>query len=160
MSRASRRPSAVAAVRMRHHMLCRRVVTIDSDTRFWIRTGRPALRASATVSGSILVYDFEPKPPPRYGTWMRTFATGTPKQVGDLGTDEERVLAGGPESDFVALVLGDHGVRLHRVLVDRRELVLALDDDVRAGEDRLELPTVDAVAVADVPVTRRESPRP
>jgi hypothetical protein len=53
------------AVRIRHHMLCRRVVTIDSETRFWIRTGRPALRASATVSGSIFVYDFDPKPPPR-----------------------------------------------------------------------------------------------
>ena len=66
------------------------------------------------------------------------------------------MLARGPERDLVALVLGDHGVRLHRVLVDRRELVLALDDDVRAGEDRLELPAVDAVAVADVPVARRE----
>jgi hypothetical protein len=36
-------------------MLWRRVVTIDSATRFWIRTGRPAFRASATVSGSIFV---------------------------------------------------------------------------------------------------------
>ena len=63
---------------MRQDMLWRRVVTIDSPTLFWIRTGRPALRASATVSGSIFVYDFEPKPPPRYGTWIRTFATGTP----------------------------------------------------------------------------------
>ena len=58
-------------------MLWRRVVTIDSPTLLWIRTGRPAFRASATVSGSIFVYDFEPKPPPRYGTWTRTFATGT-----------------------------------------------------------------------------------
>ena len=32
---------------------------------FWMRTGRRALRASATAIGSIFVYDFEPKPPPR-----------------------------------------------------------------------------------------------
>ena len=43
----------------------RRVVCIESATPFWIRTGRPALRARATVIGSIFVYDFEPKPPPR-----------------------------------------------------------------------------------------------
>src|SRR2546422_510751 len=55
-------------------MPCRRVVTIDSSTRFWIRTGLPALRASAAVSGSIFVYDFEPKPPPRYWTTTRTLA--------------------------------------------------------------------------------------
>ena len=56
---------ASAAVRIRQRMPWRRVVTIDSSTRFWIRTGRPALRARATVIGSIFVYDFEPKPPPR-----------------------------------------------------------------------------------------------
>jgi len=48
-------PSFVIAVRIRQRIPCRRVVTIDSSTRFWIRTGLPALRASATVSGSILV---------------------------------------------------------------------------------------------------------
>ena len=64
-SRPSSRPSALIAVRMRQRIPWRRVVTIDSATRFWIRTGRPALRASATVTGSIFVYDFEPKPPPR-----------------------------------------------------------------------------------------------
>jgi len=50
---------------MRHFMPCRRVVTIDSATRFWMRTGRPALRARATAIGSIFVYDLEPNPPPR-----------------------------------------------------------------------------------------------
>ena len=64
-SRPSRRPSFVIAVRMRACMPCRREVTIDSKTSLRMRTGRPALRASATVIGSILVYDFEPKPPPR-----------------------------------------------------------------------------------------------
>ena len=64
-SRPSRRPSLVAAVRIRAFMPCRRVVTIDSPVAFWMRTGRRALRASATVIGSIFVYDFEPKPPPR-----------------------------------------------------------------------------------------------
>ena len=76
-SRAIRFPSFVIAVRMRQRMPCRRVVTIDSSMRFWMRTGRRALRASATVSGSIFVYDFDPKPPPRYGTMMRTFESGT-----------------------------------------------------------------------------------
>ena len=59
----------------------RRVVTIDSATVFWMRTGRPALRARATVIGSIFVYDFEPKPPPRYGTTTRTFEIGTSKSA-------------------------------------------------------------------------------
>ena len=86
----------------------------------------------------------------------RTFATGHAEQVGDLGAHEERVLAGRPERDLVALDLGDDRVRLHRVLVDGRERVLALDDDVRPREDRLELPAVDPVPVADVPVTRRD----
>ena len=102
-------------------MLCRRVVTIDSSTRFWIRTGRPALRASATASGSIFVYDFEPKPPPRYGTMIRTRQRDA-EEVGDLGAHEERVLARCPERDLVALDLGDHRVRLHRVLVDGGKL--------------------------------------
>ena len=53
--RPSREPSAAAAVRMRHFMLWRRVVIMDSLTLFRIRTGRPALRAIAAVSGSILV---------------------------------------------------------------------------------------------------------
>ncbi len=65
-SRAEQRPvgvmrpcaSAAHAVAARgHHRLAR--------PRLTIRTGRRALRASATVSGSIFVYDFEPKPPPR-----------------------------------------------------------------------------------------------
>ncbi len=64
-SRPSSRPSFVIAVRMRAFMPWRREVTIDSNTSLRIRTGRRALRASATVIGSIFVYDFEPKPPPR-----------------------------------------------------------------------------------------------
>ena len=50
---------------MWHRMPWRRLVTIDSATLLTILTGRPALRASATVIGSILVYDLRPKPPPR-----------------------------------------------------------------------------------------------
>ena len=78
-SRPSSFPSRVIAVRIRQRMPWRLVVTIDSATRFWIRTGFPAFRARATVIGSIFVYDFEPKPPPRYGTTTRTFASGTSK---------------------------------------------------------------------------------
>ena len=119
-------------------------------TRFWIRTGRPALRASATVIGSIFVYDFEPKPPPRYGTTMRTFAIGTSKSAAISARTRNGMLARRPERDLVALDLRDDRVRLHRVLVDGRERVLALDDDVGVREDRLDLAAVDAVAVADV----------
>ena len=54
------------------------MVSIDSSTRFWIRTGRPALRATAIVTGSIRVYDLEPNPPPRNGTTIRTPPSGTP----------------------------------------------------------------------------------
>ena len=48
-------PSSFAAVRIRQRIPWRRVVTIDSSTRFWIRTGRPAFQASAAVIGSIFV---------------------------------------------------------------------------------------------------------
>ena len=72
------------------------------------------------------------------------------EQRGDLGAHEERVLAGRPERDLVALDLGDDRVRLHRVLVDGGERVLAFDHVLGVGEDRLDLAAVDAVAVADV----------
>ena len=76
------------------------------------------------------------------------------EQRRDLGAHEERVLARRPERDLVALDLGDDRVRLHRVLVDGGERVLALDHVLGVGEDRLDLPTVDAVAVADVAFCR------
>jgi hypothetical protein len=126
---------------MRQRIPCRRVVTIDSATRFWMRTGRPAFRASATVIGSIFVYDFEPNVGDRHLEQRR-----------DLGPHEERVLAGGPERDLLTLDLGDDRVRLHRVLVDGGEGVLALHHVLGVGEDRLGLAAVDPVAVADVAI--------
>ncbi len=66
------------------------------------------------------------------------------------------MLARRPDGDRVSLELGDNCVRLHRVLVDGREGVLALDDDVRVREDSLELAAVDPVAVADVPFSFRQ----
>jgi hypothetical protein len=59
-------------------MACWREVSMDSSTRFTIRTGRPAFRATAIVTGSMRVYDFDPKPPPRNGTMIRTRSSGTP----------------------------------------------------------------------------------
>ena len=74
------------------------------------------------------------------------------EQRGDLCAHEEGVLTRSPERDLVALDLGDDRVRLHRVLVDGGERVLALDHVLGVGEDSFDLPTVDAVAVADVAV--------
>ena len=48
-------PSRVAVVFIRQRIPWRRVVTIDSSTPFWIRTGRPAFQESAAVIGSIFV---------------------------------------------------------------------------------------------------------
>ena len=57
-------------------------------------------------------------------------------EIGELGADQERMLAGRPDGELVvARPLGDGGVRFQRVLVDRGEGVLALDDDIRRGED-------------------------
>ena len=76
------------------------------------------------------------------------------------------MLACRPHGDLVALDLRDHRMGLHRVLVDGRKGVLALDDEVGTSEHRLELAAVDVVAVADVPVPWRklaepvEEPRP
>jgi hypothetical protein len=82
------------------------------------------------------------------------------EEVGDLGADEERVLTARPQRDLVAVDLCDHRVRLHRVLVDGRERVLALDDEIGMREHRLDLALVEAIPVADVPVARRELPEP
>jgi hypothetical protein len=51
-------------------------VCIDSLTLWATRTGRPAFRAKAATSGSILVYDLLPKPPPTNGMISRTLARG------------------------------------------------------------------------------------
>ena len=70
------------------------------------------------------------------------------------------MLAGRPQRDLVPLDLRDDRVRLHRVLVDGRERVLALDDVLRVGEDRFDLAAVDAVAVADVSLRRLQLAEP
>src|SRR5258706_1285404 len=54
-ARPSSVPSAAAAVRILHVMLCRRVVTMDSSTLLTMRTGRPAFREMAAAMGSIFV---------------------------------------------------------------------------------------------------------
>ena len=133
-------------------MLCRRVVTIDSETRFWIRHRPPGLarerdrqrlhlRVRLRAEAAAEVRHDDPHVRHRHA-----------EEVGELGADEEGVLARRPDGDLVALDLRDDCVRLHRVLVDGGEGVLALDDDVRAREDRFQLAAVDPVAVADVPV--------
>ena len=87
---------------------------------------------------------------------MRTLRERHVEQRGDLGAHQERVLAGGPQVISSAVTGAIDPVRLHRVLVDRGERVLALDHDVRVREDGLDLAAVDAVAVADVALARRE----
>ena len=145
---------------MRAFMPCRRDVTIDSNDLVADahRAGR-ALRASATVIGSILVYDFEPKPPPRYGTITRTFESGTSNSAASSARTRNGCWQEACTVISPAVDLRDDGVRLHRVLVDRRERVLALDDVVRVREDRLDLAAVDAVAVTGVAVERRQRRR-
>ena len=54
-SRLTSSPVLRAVVTMRHFMLCRRVVTIDSLTSLTILTGFFAFRASAAANGSIFV---------------------------------------------------------------------------------------------------------
>ena len=88
-------------------MPCWREVSIDSPTVLTIRTGRPALRARAMVSGSMRVYDLEPKPPPRKGTMIRTRAERHAEHGRHLGPHQERVLAVGPHRDLPGLDLGD-----------------------------------------------------
>ena len=63
-----------------------------------------------------------------------------PEQVGDLGLDEERMLAIRPQRHPVAVVMGDRGVGLHRVLVDRRERVRPLDRDGGVRARPLDVP--------------------
>ncbi len=82
------------------------------------------------------------------------------EQRRELGAHEERMLARGVHRDLARLDVRDHGVRLHRVLVDRRERVLALDDVVRVGEHRLDLAAVDAVAVTGVALERGQRAEP
>ena len=71
-----------------------------------------------------------------------------------------------PHRDLLTFDLCDDRVRLHRVLVDGREGVLALDDEVCPCKHRLQLAAVDPIAVADVALAGRklaepvEEPRP
>ena len=61
------------------------------------------------------------------------------------------MLAGRPDGELVvARPLGDRGVRFQRVLVDRGEGVLALDDDIRRGERLRDVAAGERVVVADV----------
>ena len=76
------------------------------------------------------------------------------------------MLARRPHRDLLTFDLCDDRVRLHCVLVDGREGVLALDDEVGSRKYRLQLAAVDPIAVADVALTGRklaepvEEPRP
>jgi hypothetical protein len=60
------------------------------------------------------------------------------------------VLAGGPQRDGVLAEVADHGVGLHRVLVDGGEHVVALHLDLRLRAGPLDAAGVEPVAVADV----------
>ena len=79
-----------------------------------------------------------------------------PEQRRDLLSDQERVLAGGPQGQLAAVPVRDRGVRLHRVLVDGGEGVLALDHHRRLGEGAVDVAAAERVAVADVAFGVRE----
>ncbi len=85
------------------------------------------------------MYDFDPNTAAEIRHLDTHVRDRHAEQVRDLGADEERMLTCRPERDLVALVLRDHRVRLHCVLVDRWEGVLALDDDVCVPENCFDL---------------------
>ena len=60
------------------------------------------------------------------------------------------MLARGPQRDLAVAEVRDHGVRLHRVLIDGGELVLALDRQLGLRLDELDRAGVETVAKADV----------
>src|SRR6266550_8254263 len=66
------------------------------------------------------------------------------------------MLARRPDRDLLTFDLCDDRMRLHRVLVDGREGVLALDDEIGPREHRLQLAAVDSIAVADVALAGRQ----
>ena len=82
------------------------------------------------------------------------------EQVGDLGADQERVLAGRPEGDLAVAEVRDHGVGLHRVLIDGGKLVLALDRELPLRLGELDRAGVEPVAVADVALAGRQLAEP
>ena len=63
-SRATSVPSIITPVLTVARAACLRTVRNASSTVRASRTGRPASRLSAVVSGSIFVYDLLPYPPP------------------------------------------------------------------------------------------------
>ena len=83
---------------------------------------------------------------------IRHLVQRQPEQHRDLLPDQERVLARGPQGQLAALPVRDRGVGLHRVLVDGREGVLALDDHRGVREGLADLAAAERVAVADVAV--------
>ena len=75
-----------------------------------------------------------------------------PEEAGDLRLHEERVLRRRPETDAVRLVARDAGVRLHRVVVDHRELERVLEDAVALAERGVDVAPLVAVLMAEVGV--------
>ncbi len=69
------------------------------------------------------------------------------------------MLAGGPQGQLAAVPVRDRGVRLHRVLVDGGEGVLALDHHRGLGKGALDVAAAERVAVADVALPIGELPQ-
>ena len=74
------------------------------------------------------------------------------EEASDLRLHEERVLRRRPEPDAVRLVARDAGVRLHRVVVDHRELERVLEDAVALADRGVDVAPLVAVLMAEVGV--------
>ena len=122
-------------------------------------TGRRAARASAATWPSKWKSHLAPKPPPSSGTIDAHVRLGDLERVGDAAARRVRHLGRRPDGHLVALPLRDDRARLDRDALHRVGHVAALDDDVGAGERRVDVALDDRRVAERVAVAAERSSR-
>ena len=143
-------PSRVIPRRTVDSHEARRTAWNDSSSVRTSRTGRPSLSAANTSAGSYLACCLPPNAPPGSGAMTRTLASGSPRTPAIIRCSQYGCWIALQTDDAVAVGRGHVRVRLDGELGDHREVVAALDDEVRAGLPGREVAPVDAVLVEDV----------
>ena len=116
-----------------------------------ILTGWPALRDSASATGSRKTVVLPPKPPPISEAVTRRRETSMPSRLGADVAHHEVALGAHPQlAPAVGADAGQAGMGFDVALMRRLGLELVLDDDVGRGEALLDVAMAELVAAGDV----------
>jgi hypothetical protein len=72
------------------------------------------------------------------------------KQFGNIAANLKRMLRRRPDGNFIVVVLRDHGMRLHSIVIDHRERKRVLDDHVRQGKAFIDIAPFNFFMRADI----------